>query len=351
LQTFPSLSIRLHGGLTPQQCVAQARAAEAAGIAGIWFAENPFSRGALPAAAACAAATRTIQIGAGVFNPYSRHPALIAMEIGALDELADGRIRLGIGSGIGSAIEKMGFSYDRPLTTLREAIVIIRALLRGEQVARSGKVFDVRQVKLDYQARPDIPIFMAARGQRSLVDCGELADGLIVSNMCTAAFVTGAVAIVHGAARAAARAKLPGVAQYMPCIPHLDRNEAHRLAKQIVAEMLPTYWLLGQRLPDAKKAMMDGSKISEDEFGAAVARLNAGEKPDDVLDERFVLAFTIAGNAKDCRTQTAVFAAAGVTELALTFSGPDPAADMRFMVKAIRGQSVDPGESAPSGSI
>jgi hypothetical protein len=81
---LPKLSVRLHGGLTPQQCVAQARAAEAAGFTGLWFAENPFARGILPAAAACAAATRTLTIGAGVFNPYNRHPTLIVPLLGPL---------------------------------------------------------------------------------------------------------------------------------------------------------------------------------------------------------------------------------------------------------------------------
>src|SRR5262245_56009695 len=134
LMTRPRLSMRLHGGLTPQQCVALARAADAAGLGGIWFAENPFARGILPAAAACAVATQNVRIGAGVFNPFNRHPSLIAQEIGALDELAQGRVCVGIGSGVGSAVERMGFSYDRPLTALREAIAIVRALLRGEEV-------------------------------------------------------------------------------------------------------------------------------------------------------------------------------------------------------------------------
>src|SRR6202021_2855235 len=105
---LPKIAVRLHGGMAPQHCVAQARGAEAAGFAGVWFAENPFARAILPAAAACAVATASLQIGAGVFNPFNRHPSLIAMEIGALDELAGGRVRLGIGSGIGSAIERMG---------------------------------------------------------------------------------------------------------------------------------------------------------------------------------------------------------------------------------------------------
>ena len=218
---------------------------------GIWFAENPFNRGALPAAAACAVATKTLRIGAGVFNPYNRHPTLIAMEIGALDELAGGRVQLGIGSGIGFAIERMGFSYGKPLTTLREAIVIVRALLRGEEVTHAGTVFNINKVKLDYKPRADIPIFMAGRGDRSLEACGEIADGLIVSNMVTASFSAKAVTVVHDAARAAGR-PLPEIVQYVPCIARPDREEAYRLAKQAVAEMVPAYWTLGQRLPAAK---------------------------------------------------------------------------------------------------
>ena len=333
--TSPLISLRLHGGLTPQQCVAQAQAAEAAGFAGVWFAENPFSRGILPAAAACAVATRRLHIGAGVFNPYNRHPTLIAMEIGALDELAHGRVRLGIGSGIGTAVERMGFAWDRPLTTVREAVVILRALLRGEEVTHAGAVFRLDKVKLDYHARADIPIFMAGRGARSLRACGELADGLIVSNMSTAAFAAEAVKTLHAAARAAGRARLPEVVQYVPCFPRADRDEARLVAMQAVADMLPSYWRLGQRLPAAKQALLAGSGIGEADFAAAVARLNAGDTAQAALDERFVEAFTLAGNADDCRGRAAAYAAAGVTELALTFSEPDAAADMRLLAEAL----------------
>jgi 5,10-methylenetetrahydromethanopterin reductase len=337
LQEFPSLSVRLHGGLTPQQCIEQARAAEMAGFRGVWFAENPFYRSTLPTAAACAAATRNLRIGAGVFNPYSRHPTLIAMEIGALDELAGGRVSLGIGSGIGFAIERMGFAYDRPLTTVRETMVILRTLFRGEEVNHRGAAFTIEKVKLDYQARPDIPILMAGRGYRSLLACGEMADGLIVSNMSTVAFVTRAIKILQQAAHNCGRSKPLEVVQYIPCIPHVDRREARRLAMKAVAEMLPGFWKLGQRLPAAKEAMLEGSGITETEFAAAVARLNAGEAAEAALDERFALAFTVSGNREDCRTTAARYAAAGVSELALTFCSPSAAVDMRFMADAVAG--------------
>ena len=228
----------------------------------------------------------------------------------------------------------MGFSTKRSLTTLREAIAIVRALLRWRGGQFTGSVFNVQRVKLDYRARADIPIFMAARGPNAVKTCGEIADGLIVSNMCTAGFVAKSVRSLHESAQAAGRSKPAGVVQYMPCVPRAVRGEAFRTAKRAVAEMLPAYWALAQRLPDARLALMTDSGISEDEIAAAAARIKSGEPSDAVLDDRYVMAFTIAGNADDCRAQAQAYAAAGVTELALTFFGPSAAADMTYIGKA-----------------
>src|SRR5215468_6928384 len=232
LQRFPRLSVRLHGGLTPQQCIKQAQAAEMAGLAGVWFAENPFNRGILPTAAACAAATSALRIGAGVFNPYNRHPTLIAMEVGALDELARGRARLGIGSGIAAATERMGLPADRPLAAARDAVTIVRALLAGAEVDYSGRVFSARKVKLDYKPpRSDMPLLMAARGEQALTLCGKIADGLMISNLCPPEFTRQAVDVVAKSARAAGRTVSAEVVQYVPCAVRHDRAEAQRLAK------------------------------------------------------------------------------------------------------------------------
>jgi 5,10-methylenetetrahydromethanopterin reductase len=245
-------------------------------------------------------------------------------------------VRLGIGSGLGHAVERMGFDTKRPLTALREAIVILRGLLAGEEVSHAGSAFNVQRVKLDYKPRADIPIFMAARGDNAVKACGELADGMIVSNMCAAAYVAKSVERLNVAARAAGRPD-PGVVQYMPCVPRADRDEARSAAKRAVADMLPAYWALGQRLPGARAALIDGTGIAEAEFESAVARLKSGEAPDIALDDRFPKAFTISGNAQDCRALAARYAAAGVTELALTFFGPTFEADMTYLGKAFAG--------------
>src|SRR5262245_12303662 len=335
---LPKLSVRLSGAVDPRRAVDLANIAEANGFHSLWFAENAFSRGVLPAASACAAATRRIGIGIGVFNPYNRHPTLMAMEIGALDELAQGRARLGIGSGIAASTARMGLRGDRPLAAVRDAITLVRAMLKGEEVDYAGVVFSARKVKLDFPAlRPDMPLLMAARGEQALALCGRIADGLIISNMCPAEFTQAAVLAVREAARQAQRPVPAEVVQYVPCAVRLDRAEAFGLAKAALGEMLASFWSLGERVPAAKAALLRAQALSESDFAAAVGRLRAGERAADALDDRFVEAFAIAGTAEDALAQARRYAQAGASELVLTFAGRRPEPDMQYLANAARG--------------
>jgi 5,10-methylenetetrahydromethanopterin reductase len=335
---LPKLSIRLHGGVDARRCVELARTAEASGFHSLWFAENPFDRGALPAAAACSMATNRVGIGIGVFNPHNRHPTLMAMEIGALDELARGRARLGIGSGIAAATERMGLSPDRPLAAVRDAFAIVRAMLRGGEVNHAGRLFSAHRAKLGFRPfRPDIPLLMAARGEQALALCGRIADGLLISNMCPPEFTRRAVEIVGNSACEAGRPPPPEIVQYIPCAVRRDRAEARDLAKATIGEMLPGYWTLAQRVATVRSALLHAADVSEADFALAVGRLRAGEKAADVLDDRFVQAFAIAGTPEDCLAQSRYYRAAGATELALTFVGTHPQAAMEDLAQALGG--------------
>jgi 5,10-methylenetetrahydromethanopterin reductase len=338
MSTMPNLGLRLHGGLDPHRCVELAEAAEANHFASVWFAENPFERGVLPAASACAVATRRIGIGIGVWNPYTRHPSLIAMEIGALDALAQGRANLGIGSGIASAIAKLGVDNKRPLAALRDAFHIVRGLLRGEEVSYSGTVFSADRVKLGYAPpRPDLPLLMAARGDKALALAGEIADGLMISNMCPPGFTARAVEIVRKAAAKAGRTASPRVVQYVPCAPGADGAQARRAVKPALAAMLKQYWSLAQNVPSAKVALRH-SGIPDADLAGAIDRIAAGDRAEDILDDRFVDAFAIAGSAEQCRERAGAYARAGVSELALTFIGAQPVADIEYLGRALISQ-------------
>jgi 5,10-methylenetetrahydromethanopterin reductase len=94
---LPRFGVRLSQALLPRRSLELAAAAEANGFTSLWLAENPFDRGIVPLAGACAAITVRIRIGLGIVNFYQHHPTLIAAEFAALDELAGGRVRLGIG--------------------------------------------------------------------------------------------------------------------------------------------------------------------------------------------------------------------------------------------------------------
>lgn len=327
---MPRLGIRLHGGLDPARCVELAVAAEAGGFASVWFAENPFERGVMAAAAACAVATQRVEIGIGVWNPFLRHPVQIAMEIGALDELAQGRASLGIGSGIVAPIRRAGIDNSRPLGALRDTFHIVRGLLRGESVTYKGRVFAVEEAKLSYRPRrPDLPLLMAARGPRALALSSRIADGLMVSNMCPPGFAAHAAASQRAGTR---------IVHYAPCVATPDRERSFAAIKPILAGMLRTFWTLGQKVPAAKASLVDHSGIPEDDFAAAVARLQAGEPPETAIDLRFVEAFSIAGTGEDCRRRIAAYEAAGVTDLVLTFAGADPIADMAYLARFSLGQ-------------
>jgi 5,10-methylenetetrahydromethanopterin reductase len=333
---LPRIGLRLHGALTARQCVELAVAADRSGFSTAWFAENAFARGVLPAAAACAVATSRIRIGAGVFNPFSRHPTMMAMEIGALDELSNGRAALGIGAGIGSAVQKMSLNSDKPVVALRDTIAILRPLLRGEQVSYAGKAFSAEGVKLDYPTRGDLPIFVAGRGDLTLRLTGESADGLLVSNMCSMEFAGRAAARVTEARKTAGRDGVGHIVQYMPCAVHRSHDEAQRMGKRAVGAMLPGFWALGQKVASAREALFAGTDISEEEFEAGARRIKSGEDAADVLSEKFTCAFSLTGTPDECVERAMDYAGAGVSELALTFDGMSAPDDMALLGEALQ---------------
>lgn len=336
MNPLPGIGIRLHGGLAPRACVELAQLADECGFSAAWFAENAFGRGILPAAAACAAATRRIRIGAGVFNPFSRHPTMMAMEVAALDELSGGRVAVGIGAGIGSAVEKIGFDASRPLPAVRDTVAILRALLEGGEADHEGKAFVARRVRLEHPPRAGLPILIAGRGEMTVRFAGSAADGLIVSNMCAPAYAARSARAVQESRIAAGRPGRVEIVQYMPCAVDADGARARAQAKRAIAAMLPGFWSLGQRVASAREALLEGTGIEEAEVEAVVLRLRAGEDPAAVLDDRYAASFSLSGTPEACLERATALAANGINTLALTFEGSGAHAGVRQLGQALR---------------
>ncbi len=125
-----------------------------------------------------AQATSRIRIGSMVTNPYSRHPAMLAGAVAALQELSGGRMFLGIG--VGAGLEDLRIDCPRPVRALREAIVGIRGLLAGETVDLDGEMFPIDGGRLVRPPETPVPISVGTRSRQVMRLAGELADIALV---------------------------------------------------------------------------------------------------------------------------------------------------------------------------
>lgn len=171
-------SIRLNNDLPLRDYVGLARAAEAAGFDQLWVSDDLFLRGVWPILSACAIATERIGLGTCIVNPYTTHPAEIAMQAAALDELSGGRLLLGVAAGAAEFLGWVGIPQTRPLAVTAEMIRRTRALLAGERGPFSGPGWPdwATEAYMRCPTRP-IPIYLGAMSPRMHSLIGELADG------------------------------------------------------------------------------------------------------------------------------------------------------------------------------
>ncbi len=187
-----SLEIGLSGHWTVPEVTACAEAAERWGFGRFWLAENYYARSLSILAAAVCAATRRIDVGLGLYNPYTRLAPLIAMEAATLDELSGGRITLALGAGKTPGAH-LGIDQSRSVTTLRESLEICRRLLAGETLGYAGAAHRIAPGAVTLGVRGPrggaLPIYFGAMGPKLLRLAGERADGAFLSVFTTPAMV------------------------------------------------------------------------------------------------------------------------------------------------------------------
>ena len=137
-----------------------------------------------------AARTERLQIASGIFQLYSRTPALTAMTAAGLDYVSGGRFILGIGASGPQVIEGWhGVPYDAPIGRTRELIEICRKVWRRERLEYAGKYYTIplppdqgtglgKPLKLiNHPVRERIPVMVAALGPKNVALAAELAEG------------------------------------------------------------------------------------------------------------------------------------------------------------------------------
>ena len=110
--------------------------------------------------------TERVKIGTNVIAATFRHPALLAKMAGALQELCDGRLILGMGAG-NQPHEHNAFDlpFERRIGRFKEYIPILSALLNGETVSVEGRHFTLREASLRTVV-PRVPLWIASGGEQ-----------------------------------------------------------------------------------------------------------------------------------------------------------------------------------------
>ena len=116
-----------------------AKYAESRGFEAVWQAESRLVRDAIVPMAAYAAVTKTLKVGSGVINNWTRNIGLLASTFLTLDDLAPGRIICGIGAWWDPLASNVGIDRKKPLLAMRETITVLKRLLNMERVSFEGE--------------------------------------------------------------------------------------------------------------------------------------------------------------------------------------------------------------------
>jgi alkanesulfonate monooxygenase SsuD/methylene tetrahydromethanopterin reductase-like flavin-dependent oxidoreductase (luciferase family) len=203
-------------GMNAAAAVTTITTAEAAGVRQVWMTQSPSNPDTLTifAAVATAAKTSTVQLGTAIVPAYTHHPLALAQQALAIDDIAPGRLRLGIGPSHRPVIEGVyGLSQTTPLAYMREYLQVLRASLWDGKVNHHGHFFNV-VATMTRTAK--IPLLTSTLGEKAFLLAGEISDGAL-SWLCPVSYLlhTGLPALRKAAATSGRSSEPPLIAHVL----------------------------------------------------------------------------------------------------------------------------------------
>jgi 5,10-methylenetetrahydromethanopterin reductase len=289
------------------------RYAEERGFEAAWQAESRLVREATVPMAAFAAVTSRIKVGSGVVNNWTRNAGLLAATFVTLDDLAPGRVLLGIGAWWDPLASKVGIERRRPLLAMRETVDVVRRLIAMENVTFHGEFVRVDDIEIDIvhgdRSPRDVPIYIGATGMQMMELAGEIADGVVLNYLVGPKYNRTALEhLAAGASRSARRVEHIDRPQLVVCSLDEDREAALDRARELVTQYL------GQQPHIMKASGVDQGLLEEIgkvlTWPAGPEEIRAAMKlvPDDVVQM-----ITASGTAEECRAKVREYVEAGCT--------------------------------------
>lgn len=303
--------------------IGYARYAEAKGFEAVWQADCRLVRDATIPMAAVGATTSRIKIGAGVVDIWSRNPARLASTFATLDDLAPGRILLGLGAWWDPLASKVGIERRKPLTAMREVVTTVRSLLAGEKVTFHGQHVVLDGVELDYMYQEripkDVPVYIGATGMQMMELTGEIADGVVLNYLVSPEYNRRALEHLERGARRSGRS-LDDLdrPQLIVCSMDPDRTVALDSARMLVTQYL------GQQ-----PHIMQASGVPASLLDEIHRILTWPATPEQLADaarlvpDEIVQMLCAAGTPQECVEKVEAYIATGCTCPILYPLGPD----------------------------
>jgi 5,10-methylenetetrahydromethanopterin reductase len=298
---------------------------EQAGFDYVWFPHDTFMANTWVITSAVAAHTSRIRIGSVGTNPYTTSPAEIATYLATLDDLSRGRAVLGLGVHTEKMVEWTGIDASDYLLRTREAVEIIRALLRGEVVDYRGEAFRwTDQCYLRFKPfRSEVPIYVCAFGPEYLALSGAIGDGslpMITPPESASYMVESIAAGARQANREVAEVDIAGCGW-------LSLSRDRGAATDVLRKMVSYF---GPYLEAPALATIGLSPQDFEQIGRLVEQGRYDEAARRVTDGMTDLA--IRGTPKDVIRRIETLAGMGITQVNLGGPlGPSPEEAIRLM--------------------
>lgn len=314
--------------------------AEDHGFSHAWFYDSQMLYSDVYVCMALAAEkTTSLTLGTGVAIPGNRIAPVTAHSIATINQLAPGRVILGLGTGF-TGRNTMGLP-PLPLGALREQTEQCRALLRGEEVLyRDGQ--RQRWIKFLHPDRgyinlkDPIPIYIAANGPKALALTGELADGWITTLSDPGSFQKNLAQVQRGADTVGRQASsLPNTMLTTSCV--LQPGES-AIAPRVLERVGPfalvalhALWERSAVAADLPPALQQLYQRYETEYVAGLRtpadrrylEIHEGHliymKPgeEQYLDETLIRGFSLTGTGEDIIARLKALEAVGLKQITI----------------------------------
>lgn len=317
-----------------QQTVEKVRIADRLGYDSVWLGET-WGYDIVTRMTELVIATERIKVGSGIFNVFSRSPGVIASTMATLDDRSGGRMICGLGSSGAYVVEHWhGVPFEKPLRRIREYTEIIDTIMRGEKLVYHGEILNLeRGFKLQVTpTRPHIPIYIAAITPKSIVQSGEIADGILPIYWPSQHYPELRQLLDEGAAKAGRAPGSVAIASYITTAVIADESQ-RAAARQKAREPIAFYV--------GRMGRFYAEMLARYGYAAEVAAIQAGWKSSpeaarDAVSDAMLDATALVGTADEVRARLAEWHALGLDEALIGLPPGDPATAEATLAALIR---------------